>query len=33
MQEGAGAPTPPLEPHAGGRFRQDEIRTGVGARR
>jgi len=27
-----GAQTPPLDPHAGGRFRQDELRTGVGAR-
>ncbi|WP_028065893.1 NAD-dependent epimerase/dehydratase family protein [Solirubrobacter soli] len=32
MAEPAGAPTPPLDPHAGGRFRQHEVRTGVGAR-
>jgi nucleoside-diphosphate-sugar epimerase len=27
-----GAPTPPLDPHAGGRFRRGEVGTGVGAR-
>jgi hypothetical protein len=27
-----GAPTPPLDPHAGGRFRRDEFKSGVGAR-
>ena len=30
LQESAGMPTPPLDPHAGGRARQHEIRTGVG---
>jgi UDP-glucose 4-epimerase len=33
MRHAAGAPTPPLEPHAGGRFRLGELRSGVGARR
>ncbi|MDX6715150.1 MAG: UDP-glucose 4-epimerase [Baekduia sp.] len=32
MREGAGAPLPPLDPHAGGRFRSWEIAKGVGAR-
>jgi nucleoside-diphosphate-sugar epimerase len=32
MRHPTGAPTPPLEPHAGGRFRLGELRTGVGAR-
>jgi UDP-glucose 4-epimerase len=32
MRHPTGAPTPPLEPHAGGRFRLKELRTGVGAR-
>ena len=32
MRDPTGAPTPPLDPHAGGRFRQREIRTGVGSR-
>jgi nucleoside-diphosphate-sugar epimerase len=32
MAEPAGAPTPPLDPHAGGRFRGGEIRTGAGMR-
>jgi UDP-glucose 4-epimerase len=32
MAEPAGAPTPPLEPRAGGRFRAGEVRSGVGAR-
>jgi UDP-glucose 4-epimerase len=32
IREGAGADLPPLRPHAGGRFRQREVTTGVGAR-
>jgi UDP-glucose 4-epimerase len=32
LGDGAGGPTPPLDPHAGGRFRRREIQTGVGAR-
>jgi len=32
MAEPAGAPTPPLDPHAGGRFRGREMRTGAGTR-
>jgi nucleoside-diphosphate-sugar epimerase len=32
MRHGAGAPTPPLDPNTGGRFRHDEIAKGVGAR-
>jgi UDP-glucose 4-epimerase len=32
MRAGAGGPTPPLDPHAGGRFRREEIAKGVGAR-
>jgi UDP-glucose 4-epimerase len=32
MRQGAGAPLPPLDPHAGGRFRSREIAQGVGAR-
>jgi nucleoside-diphosphate-sugar epimerase len=32
MREGAGAPTPPLDPRAGGPFRREEIAKGVGAR-
>jgi nucleoside-diphosphate-sugar epimerase len=32
MREPTGAPTPPLDPQAGGRFRQREVRTGVGSR-
>jgi nucleoside-diphosphate-sugar epimerase len=32
MREGAGLPTPPLDPHAGGRARWRELATGVGAR-
>lgn len=32
MRDGAGAPTPPLDPHAGGRFRRQEVTSGVGAR-
>jgi len=31
MRAPAGAPTPPLDAHAGGRFRLGELRTGVGA--
>jgi UDP-glucose 4-epimerase len=30
LNSGAGGPTPPLDPHAGGRFRRREIQTGVG---
>lgn len=33
MRAPAGAPTPPLEPRAGGRFRLGELRSGVGTRR
>jgi UDP-glucose 4-epimerase len=32
MRTAVGAPTPPLEAHAGGRFRQDEVRSRAGAR-
>ena len=32
LRAGAGGPTPPLDAHAGGRFRAEELRTGVGAR-
>jgi UDP-glucose 4-epimerase len=32
IRRSAGAPTPPLDPQAGGRFRRDEFRSGVGAR-
>jgi len=32
IREGAGAPMPPLEPDAGGRFRRDELLSGVGGR-
>jgi nucleoside-diphosphate-sugar epimerase len=32
LDRGAGADTPPLHPHAGGRVRQHEIATGVGRR-
>jgi UDP-glucose 4-epimerase len=32
MRQGAGASLPPLDPHAGGRFRRREIAKGVGAR-
>jgi UDP-glucose 4-epimerase len=32
MRSSTGAPTPPLAPHAGGRFRLGELRTRVGAR-
>jgi nucleoside-diphosphate-sugar epimerase len=32
LRHPTGAPTPPLDPHAGGPGRIDEIRTGVGAR-
>ena len=32
MHDSAGAPTPPLDPHAGGRFRAKEFSTGVGGR-
>jgi nucleoside-diphosphate-sugar epimerase len=32
IRDAAGAPTPPLDPHAGGRFRAREFLTGVGAR-
>jgi nucleoside-diphosphate-sugar epimerase len=32
MRSSTGAPTPPLDPHAGGRFRLGELRTGVGTR-
>ena len=32
IRDAAGAPTPPLEPRAGGRFRLGEFLTGVGAR-
>jgi nucleoside-diphosphate-sugar epimerase len=30
LRRADGAPTPPLDPHAGGRFRQREVLTGVG---
>jgi nucleoside-diphosphate-sugar epimerase len=30
LREGGGMDTPPLDPHAGGRFRKKEIATGVG---
>ena len=33
MRHAVGAPTPPLEPHAGGRFRLGELRSGIGAKR
>jgi nucleoside-diphosphate-sugar epimerase len=32
IRDSAGAPTPPLDPRTGGRFRMGELRTGVGAR-
>ena len=32
LQETAGIPTPPLDPRAGGKLRQREIRTGLGTR-
>jgi UDP-glucose 4-epimerase len=32
LREGAGAPTPPLDPRTSGRLRARELRTGVGAR-
>jgi UDP-glucose 4-epimerase len=32
MRDSAGASTPPLDPHAGGRFRAREFATGVGGR-
>jgi UDP-glucose 4-epimerase len=32
MREGSGLPTPPLDPDAGGRARERELATGVGAR-
>lgn len=32
IRDSAGIDTPPLEPHAGGRFRAREFLTGVGAR-
>jgi hypothetical protein len=32
VREGAGAPMPPLEPDAGGRFRRHELLSGVGGR-
>jgi UDP-glucose 4-epimerase len=32
IRHGDGAPTPPLDPRAGGRFRRDEFLSGVGAR-
>ncbi len=32
LADGAGAPTPPLDPQAGGRWRGRELRTGVGGR-
>jgi UDP-glucose 4-epimerase len=32
LGDGAGGPTPPLDAHAGGRFRRREVQTGVGAR-
>ncbi|MCW2983674.1 MAG: NAD-dependent epimerase/dehydratase family protein [Conexibacter sp.] len=32
LAEGAGGPTPPLDRHAGGRFRRREVQTGVGSR-
>lgn len=30
LREGDGGPTPPLEPQAGGRLREKEVRSGVG---
>lgn len=32
LRDGAGMPTPPLHPHAGGRLRHRELTTGVGTR-
>jgi nucleoside-diphosphate-sugar epimerase len=32
MRAPSGAATPPLDPHAGGRFRQHELRSGLGSR-
>jgi UDP-glucose 4-epimerase len=32
LGQGAGGPTPPLDRHAGGRFRHRELQTGVGSR-
>jgi nucleoside-diphosphate-sugar epimerase len=32
LNSGAGGPTPPLDAHAGGRFRRQEVQTGVGTR-
>jgi UDP-glucose 4-epimerase len=32
LREGAGAPTPPLDPRTSGRLRAGELRTGVGAK-
>jgi nucleoside-diphosphate-sugar epimerase len=32
MRDGSGLPTPPLDPHAGGRARWRELATGIGAR-
>jgi len=32
LADGAGAPTPPLDPDAGGRWRGREFRSGVGGR-
>jgi UDP-glucose 4-epimerase len=31
LRQGKGGPTPPLEAQAGGRLRQKEVATGVGA--
>jgi hypothetical protein len=32
IRDAAGAATPPLDPHAGGPLRTEELRTGVGGR-
>jgi UDP-glucose 4-epimerase len=32
IADGAGGPTPPMDPEAGGRFRRREFETGIGAR-
>ncbi|HMJ35068.1 MAG TPA: NAD-dependent epimerase/dehydratase family protein [Baekduia sp.] len=32
LGHGAGGPTPPLDPHAGGRFRRHELARGIGSR-
>ena len=32
IRDRAGAPTPPLDPHSGGRMRVREVLTGIGGR-